>query len=520
MTDVNPDTPSNPESTTAPEVDPVVTESTGDTQSTTESTQNDQNSETDLKISSSFPKLDPQFEATNVTQEYEHVKNTPKDYSVVLDEEHIVLPSLPAAETVLVANESRDISDLRTEKDSLFLSATSDSVSVFAKLDQYQETITRVNSSYKQYLQTEKGKIGFSVPKFADKDTPSVSGTRALLRIRAVIGQGSLITIPLYHSGFHITIQAPKDSALLELRRRIMEDKIRLGRETGGIVFSNTQAYTSGWILDMISELYYDCTLKNAAEWRKRVKTPDLPILIWGLACSIWPNGFQYSRPILTEDGVKEKQMVTGKIDVSKLLWVDNSAFTDRQKAHMTNRLGSTMSDESIESYLSDFHLYSGRQIEINENLKINLKVPTIDEFVESGHRWVSETAAVVEKSLTGDNTDPNFRRLAISNQAKASSIRMYAHWVDSLVVDDSVQTDLDTILEALEIFSSDKEITKKIFDAISKYIDDITYAVIAIPETSGKETGLPRFPRLIPIDVMGVFFTLLTQRIDLLLNR
>lgn len=476
--------------------------------------------ETTTTVSSSFPKLSEQFTATNVSQEYEHVKPTPTDYTVNLDQEHVVLPSISAEETVLVANESRDISDLRTEKDNLFLSATSDSIGVFAKLDQYQETITRINSSYKQYLQTEKGKIGFSVPKFADKDTPTVSGTRALLRIRAVIGQGSLITIPLYHSGFHITIQAPKDSALLELRRRLMEDKIKLGRETGGIVFSNTQAYTSGWLLDMISELYYDCTLKNAGDWRKRVKIPDLPILIWGLACSIWPNGFQYSRPVLTEQGVKEKQIITGKIDVSKLMWVDNNAFSDKQKGHMTNRLGSTMSDEAVESYIGDFHLYSGRQIEINENLKINLKVPNIDEFVESGHRWVSETTAIVERTLSGDNVDPAFRRLAISNQAKASSIRMYSHWVESLVVDDSVQTDLDTILEALEIFSSDKEITKKIYDGISKYIDDVTYAVIAIPETSGKETGLPRFPRLIPIDVMGVFFTLLIQRIDLLLNR
>lgn len=468
-------------------------------------------------VTSRYPNVDKPLSSTTVTQEYEINKKDSTGIPLEPGLEYIPHASLPMADTIRIFDEVPEASEEDTDSSRSFVEAVNVGTEFVPPADRYNSTTTRVNATFRQYLQTEKGRIGFSVPKFAEKDVSKVSGDRAVLRVRALMGMGSLITIPLWHSGFWLTISAPSDMALLELRRRLMDDKVSLGRQTHGLVFNNMQSFTTGWLLDMVMDLFYDCTLKdqNHAKIRSMIKTPDLPILFWGLACAIWPNGYQYSRAILTEEGIKSKEILTGKIDVAKLMWVDNSSFTTHQKAHMSNRIPGTVTDDAIVRYVDDFSLFKGREVEMNENVKINLNVPSADEYVRSGHKWVSDIIAMVDRIFTNDAQDLDSRRSAIDENARVTSIRQYGHWVEGISIDGVEHKDRDTIDAVLNVLSEDSENRKKIFKEVGRYIDDITVAVIAIPESTGEETGLPRFPRLIPLDVGAVFFTLLMQRID-----
>ena len=412
------------------------------------------------------------MESKNTIQEYSHIRKDTENMVLSAEEEFLPHLAAPIADTIKVFAAIPEASDTDTEESRDWQKTIGDSVNFAPVSERFTDTVERPNAQYRQYMQTEKGRVGYGVPKFQDKDSPKVAGEKAILRVRALMGMGSLISIPLWHSGFWITIRTPNDSALLELRRRLREDKVQLGRATFGLIFSNEQAYTIGWLLDMVMEHFYDSTLKDQTNIRSRIKTPDLQVLFWGLACTIWPNGYQYSRSIITEEGVKEKTIVTGKIDVAKLMWVDNASFTNHQKAHMSNRIPGTVTEDALNRYLDDFPLLKGRTVEINENVKININTPSAEEYIQNGQRWISDVISLVDRAFTSDTVDASSRKAALKENAQATIIRRFGHWIESITVDDTDHKDKDTINGVLDVLSGDKQVRSKINSEIGKYID------------------------------------------------
>lgn len=375
---------------------------------------------------------------------------------------------------------------------------------------------TREGSAWRQGLDTPNGRLAFSSPKFAEKDGQKLTGENALIRMRALLGSGGLVQIPLWHSGFHITLKTPKDSAYLELRERNEQARIALGRVTFGMAFSNTSGYLVDNIVDMIMDHVYSTTLKDSKNLRDKISILDLPILVWGLACTIWPNGFQFARSSVTAEGIVSKNVITGLIDVGKLMWVDQTAFTDRQKAHMSNRQPEQITDDMVKIYREQFVHSSGRTIQLKDDqVTIGLKVPSIGDYVRSTQVWIDSLISVIDRTFTGDRTDVEGRNRSILDHANLSRMRQYGHWIANVSIDGNSYSDTETIDSMLEVLSGVKEIQEKYYPAIDSFINDSTAAVIAIPETSGKETNLPRFPHLIPIDVIGVFFSLLMHRVS-----
>jgi hypothetical protein len=299
----------------------------------------------------------------------------------------------------------------------------------------------------------------------------------------------------------------------------VQEEKIALGRMTHGLIFSNTSAFITSWLLNLVEAHVVESTLKDQTSTIAHIKMPDLPVLFWGLATSIWPAGFQYSRSIMTEDGKANKKIISGLIDVGKLLWVDNNALTDWQKAHMSNRTPGSMPLDSIKKYQDEFVSFKGRRVTMKPGIDIELTVPDAMEYVRSGQAWVNSIVSMVEFALAGKDEDRDARNAAVMQHAQATSLRQYGHCIKSIHLGelDNTQSivDRESIEETLAVFSEDPDIRKKYAEEMKRFNNDITVAVIAVPEASGKETGLPRFPHLIPMDVVSTFFTLLMQRVS-----
>lgn len=384
----------------------------------------------------------------------------------------------------------------------------------------FNRAVEREGSQYKQFLETPKGQLGFSSPRLAEREGVKISGEKAILRVRALMGQGGLITIPLFHSGFWITIKTPSESSYIELRRRLVEDKIRLGRLTHGLVFSNVQSFTNGWLLDLIEDHLYETSLKDQTNLRSKIKVTDLPTLFWGLACSIWPKGFQYTRAALTPEGIEAKELIAGLVNVAKLMWVDNTYFTPWQKSHMSNRQSGSVTQDSLDRYQKEFAQHSGRTIVVNDHLKIHLQVPSAEAFVASGYRWINALVNIVDATFTGETDDAGRRNVAMVEHANATLLRQYGHWISSIEVDESEQTDTDVLDSIVNMLAESVEVRTKFLNEVGKFIDDSTGVVIAIPEVSPKGSGIPRFPRLIPLDVVSTFFTLLMQRVNRIMLR
>ena len=382
--------------------------------------------------------------------------------------------------------------------------------------DMFNASIDRSGSTWNQFLNTGVGKVGYMAPKIAEDGVSKVGGKKALLRVRSLMGKGTLTQIPLFRSGFWITIKAPSESAQIELNRRIGEEKIALGRQTHGLIFSNNEAFLTGWLVDFIIEHIYDTTLKNAEDIKSKIKISDIPVLVWGLALSIYPRGFKYTRALTDPEGIRKKELVTSLINISKLLWVDNSYLSDAHRAQMTMRQPDSVSQEMLDTYQNTIRHGIGRRVSISEGVDIILKEPTVAESVDATHRWINDLTNVIDATFTQNEPDDHNRNKMVATHAKASQARAFSSWIEKVIVEDSMDiVEAEDIDEYLELLSEDTELTSKFVEEVKKFINDIAVAVIAIPEASGQvDEKLQRFPQLIPINVQSVFFILLVQSV------
>ncbi|SAL81766.1 hypothetical protein AWB67_05934 [Caballeronia terrestris] len=224
--------------------------------------------------------------------------------------------------------------------------------------------------------------------------------------------------------------KAPSEVAQLELNRILMNEKIVLERTTNGLAFANTSSYLTGWVLDFAMEYVYDTSLqeKDPVRIKAMIETPDLPILFWGLACAIWPRGFQYARPYI-DPVTNEEKILREKLAVGKLLWVDNKALTQWQVAHMAHRGSGMMSADNVKRYKREFTIGQPRRVQLSDHISVTLKVPSANEYVLAGHKWIGEITRVVNDAL---QLPPEDQRRAnhIVQRGKATNMRQYIHWV------------------------------------------------------------------------------------------
>lgn len=414
---------------------------------------------------------------------------------------------------------------LRTGKGRTWNESIVAAASHSAFLDRRLETSTlRDDANFMQYLETESSKLGYSAPKAAEAGVGNYTGERAVMRVKSILGLGGLISVPLWHSGFWVTLTAPSESRLIELQRRLQEEKIELGRETFGLVFSNEQSYLNSFLLDFCMDHIYEHSVRvdQLSDLRPLMKIQDLNILFWGLACLVWPRGFDYIRSLTTKEGIENTDTISAKINVAKLMWVDNSSFDDKLKMHMTHRQRGKMTVETVQEYQKNFvpSLSQGRRVPIRENLEVLVASTDVDNYIADGERWIAGIVQTVDSTFTQAIPSEEERNRMITLHARASRLRNYGAWIKAIIIDGNENTERETITELLDVLSTDEETVTLIEGAVTKFIDDSTRALIAIPETSGKEIGVPRFPHLIPVDVLNTFFTLLAQRVDIISRR
>ena len=376
----------------------------------------------------------------------------------------------------------------------------------------------RENSRWEQTLKTESNSFGFTAPKFAEESTPLVDGIRARIRVRALMGNGGVITVPLMKSGFWLTLHAPTDSAWYELQRRFNDDKISYGRRTNGMIFSNEQVYMNSWLLEFCLDHVYDATVKYADsnELRGLIDALDLPVLFAGMARLMYPRGFNYVRSVATASGIEGMQMIQGKLDISKLLWIDNSFLTARQRNHMANRVRSTVTPEQLADYRKDFALSEGREVKLSDSISLILKSPSAESYIDDGDRWIEGVVTMVDETFTTTRPTESERNEVINRHATMAQMVRYASFVHAVRFDGLDHTHMEAKENILRTLSEEAAFVK-IFDTeIKRFIADSTAAMIAIPETAGHDgvENHPRFPNLIPLDVVTVFFTLLAQKL------
>jgi hypothetical protein len=389
-----------------------------------------------------------------------------------------------------------------------------EAINIAPNKDQWRDTVDREGSLWLQTIESERGKINMGALNFKNVGEGKVAGEKAVLQVRALAGLGSVIQVPLWHSGFHVTIKAPGDTAQINLNNRMMDEKIVIGRTTNGLAFANTSSFMTGWILDFVMQYVYDTSLqvKDPVVVRSMIQAADLPILFWGLACAIWPRGFQYARPYL-DPKTKEQKLLKQKLSVGKLLWVDTKSLTARQISHMGNRSSGSMSVDMVKRYRDDFLRGQPRKVQLTKDIAVTLRAPSGDEYVKAGYDWIGEITKTVDEAFAlepGDGRRADF----IVQQGKATSMRQYTHYVETIHAGRAEIVDRETIESTLNELSGDDDLRSTFFNEVQKFIDDKTIALIATPAAvQEEENSFPKFPHLLPLNVEHTFFTLLEQK-------
>ena len=386
-------------------------------------------------------------------------------------------------------------------------------------------TASRENADYRQTVTSNIGPLGGFVPKFKKKSGEKPMGESARFHIRATMNMGTVFSVPLWHSGFWITIKAPAERDLLELYRMLTADKISLGRSTYGFIYSNGTSYTTRTMMDFIVEHLYETSIAipEGTDIRDLIRMPDLQTLIWGLACACWPGGFQYQRSCVN-DPEKCNHVVTERLNLSKLLWTDTSALTEWQTTHMTKRLRGSSTVEEAKRYVDEFVRGQERLVDINESLKMVLRVPTVNDHVNAGYRWVNSIEEMYARVLINDEQE---RDDYLIKQGKATAMRQYSHFVKAIKAEDYEYDETETIEFALDDLTSNDRIRELFIERAKEFMENSIITLVAIPTFTcpkcghdHKSAAHPKHHELIALDVMQSFFQLLVQRLQKIESR
>lgn len=398
--------------------------------------------------------------------------------------------------------------------------------------DTFKSTLEDPEAHFSNYVEAPAGRLMGRVPRIQDVSNAVLTGEKAVIRVMTELGLGAPFQTPLWSSGMWVTFKTPSEADLIELHRIIVEDKVELGRHTYGLVFSNISAYTIERLINFaFNNSFLDITIKTddipAGGIKQLIVAQDIPNVLWGLTRAIYMNGFAYDRACIANPAEcthVEKMM----LDVEKLQLVNNSALTDWQKIHMSGRAPNSKSLADIQRYQSELLKIQDQELKIdlkdeNKNLTFILKTPTIADYIDSGHRWITNIVNMVDDVL-GTETDTNVRNNLIERHAQATTMCQYAQWVGQIKVNSNSIEDKDTIESNLKRLSQDSLIHSQFITGVTKYIERSTISVIAIPSyncpkcgKSAKEPGqktTEEFDSVIPLDMVQVFFGLLQQRI------
>lgn len=403
----------------------------------------------------------------------------------------------------------------------------------------YQDSLHSVfekdDTLFTQGVEVNKQSYGPSYPKFRSSENELIKGNNAVLRMLSHLGMGSMFQVPLWHSGFWITFKPPTESELVELQRQMSSDKIQFGRYSYGRLHSNLVGYTVNRLVDFALSHVYDTSLKTTEisinQLKSYIVVQDIFPLLWGLMATVYPKGFQYSRSC-TADPEKCHHVVTEKINLTRLLWVDRNALSTTQKAHMTQRQSQSMSKDSVLQYQQQFLQFKPTRFKLIEeqdkDVDIYFQTSTVENYVNATFEWIDAIVQTVEDVAELGETTQEEKEALIVTHGNASILRQAAHQVAKLEFATNTIEDHATINETLDALSSNPEIVRNFLKHLDEFNAQSTVAVVGIPSYTCPSCQKDQYERslnemftnIIPLDVIQLFFDFITQRIEKISRR
>ena len=448
-------------------------------------------------------------------------------------EELYVLPCT-APEFNRIMEQIRRVDPTGSELGQHWKTAVSQSGEVLPRADLGLDALMRNASLWRQAVRT-----GGEGSKELQAHRPGVTdrtgerqlrGEEALHHLQMMLGRGQITRVPLWHSGIWVTFKAPTESQLLELDRRIANEKIALGRSTNGLGYSNMSVYHNSFLFNFALAMVIDCSISGYTieSLKKKILLPDMPLLLWGLLCTIYPNGYRYHRPCISDPSVCI-HVTEELLDITRLCWTDNSELNEAQRKHMVRKTAK-FPDVELANYVAHHSASAYKTILGKDNggnkTTIELRVPTLADYEASGFAWIEGIVTSADDAF-GSQLGGNARNEYILDQAKITSLRQYAHWIERVTFSDGKYIeDRPTLENLVGQLTGDKTVSENLLEGVKNFINSSTISQIAIPaykcphcQADQQDPEEVKHPHLIPLDIGTIFFILLGQRTLLILD-
>lgn len=388
----------------------------------------------------------------------------------------------------------------------------------------FEATLDNPNALWEQGFKTPDGKdVYLRKPEITESRTRRVlTGAAARERVTTSIGLGVSTRIPLPHTGIHVALTARSTQDYLDLDVNLSLDKIKTGRDTVGIIYQNSHIGLVSRVWEFIRDSIKSANRQNYTDidLGDEIRVTDLPILQWGMACTMYPDGYPLDLPCSAGPNIC-RHVEHVNLDLDKLLWINTKGLSTSQRAKLGNsrhNLSKMEIDEYQENSVSPFI----KEVRISPNHKLKLKVPSINEYLIAGEEWITSlTNAAIQLFGTAEDNEERIQKY-VDRVVAMSSLREYSHWIQTITIGEYDEiNDRDSICEALDALSADKDLVNKALNEIQTFIEESTIALIAIPnfacprcEQDHVTDEFSKHPELIPIDMLKHFFTLKDRRL------
>ena len=390
----------------------------------------------------------------------------------------------------------------------------------------FVESMKIPGSFWTQKIEHLGGNIGPRKAAIGDINEDKLTGAAAVYHMQALLSAGTSVTHPFWASGVFLTIRNPSDSELGLLEESIRREKISVGRTTLGLAYSNQSVFLVKHVFNFIKDHIYKTSVKDLSSQENKdigdiLKITDLYPLIHLLACTIYPDGHAYNSPCLNTEPSKCGSVVTEVLQLFKMFWNKDSSITPEMRRFMANP-DAKKTVKEIEEYQKLVAENCSDVIDdIHPGFKVVARIPTINEYIESGERWIMEMGNTITNKLGTNLTDVQRNNL-ITEQAKLTSLREYVHCFDKIIYANGKEVEKRADIEAVfNVMSTNHEVVDNVSKAMNSFISRHTLTVIGIPNYVCVVCGKQHNPDVAsehslftPLDPMNLFFILKDRKI------
>ena len=311
------------------------------------------------------------------------------------------------------------------------------------------------------------------------------------------LGIGEYVEVPLYHSGFWITLRPPKQSEIITLETNLANLTVSLGRDTTSIVYSNYSVIANRHIVEFIKDHIYKSSLKlkEDDDILNYINVQDLQSMVLGLVISMYPNGIDLIRPctnasVVDENGMPKCDYVaTVKVDPKKLLFVNRKALPNNCLETLSKKLPNSVTTDEILEYQNSIAQLAPKDVTFktdnDKEVTITFKTPMLAKYIVSGESWVQNIITKTEELFTDSDTKES-KNKKVEDMLSTYLLGIYNTFVYKIsTANDGVVhtvTDETTIDNILEVMSTDRTMLTEYVDKVAEFITNAAIAVVGIP--------------------------------------